>query len=157
MNIRSLQRLDHAHRDLRRLMIESAKQCPVDIEAGEVLRTMVRQREMVAAGASGTLNSRHLAHKLDGLARACDIVCYLNGKVSWDWPLFYRAARHIRATAIRLGIRVTWGGVWDRCLNDLSEDLEAETRDYVTRARRRGVKQPLIDGPHFQLEWAAYP
>lgn len=157
MNIRSLQRLDKAHPDLRRLMIESAKKCPVAIEVGEVLRSRARQAQVVKAGASATMNSRHLAHPSDGLSRATDIVCTIGGKVSWDWPLFFEAARHVQLIAQRLGIRVTWGGVWDRCLNDLSAALEKEVRDYITRARARGVKKPLIDGPHFQLDWKAYP
>lgn len=123
MNIRSHQRLDHAHPDLKRLMVEAAKQCPVDIEIGEVLRTRARQVELVKAGASQTLRSRHLT------GHAADIYCTVGGKVRWDWPLYIKAAAHIKDTAKKLGIAITWGGDW----------------------------KTLKDGPHFQLNWKVYP
>lgn len=129
MNIRSLTRLDKAHPDLRRLMIEAAKKCPVDFEISEVLRTKARQAELKDAGASQTMRSRHLAHPSDGLSRAADIYCTVGDKVRWDWPLYIKAAAHIKATATRLGIAITWGGDW----------------------------KSLRDGPHFELNWKAYP
>lgn len=122
MNIRSLQRLDKAHPDLRRLMIEAAKKCPVDFEIGEVLRTRTRQAELVKAGASQTMRSRHLT------GHAADIYCTVGGKIRWDWPLYTRAAIHIKDTAKEMGIAITWGGDWK-----------------------------MRDGPHYQLDWNVYP
>jgi len=123
MNTRSHQRLEKAHPDLRRLMTEAAKKCPVDFEIGEVLRTRARQEELVKAGASQTMRSRHLT------GHAADIYCTVGGKIRWDWPLYYKAAAHIKATAVKLGIDITWGGDW----------------------------KTLKDGPHFQLDWKVYP
>lgn len=129
LSARSLKRLEEAHPDMRRLMVEAAKDCEVHFEIGEVLRTLARQKQLKAAGASKTMNSRHLAHPADGLARAADIVCYVEGKVRWDWPLYRKAAAHIKLVAARLGIPLEWGGDW----------------------------RTFPDGPHFQLPWKAYP
>lgn len=123
MNIRSMTRLEKAHPDLKRLMTEAAKQCPVDFEIGEVLRTRARQAELVKAGASQTMRSRHLT------GHAVDIYCTVEGKIRWDWPLYHKAAAHIKAVAKDLGIAITWGGDW----------------------------KTLKDGPHYQLDWKFYP
>lgn len=106
MNIRSMQRLEKAHPDLERLMLEAAKKCPVDIEISEVLRTKARQVELVKAGASQTMNSRHLT------GHAADFYATVGGKVRWDWALYTKAGQHIKATAKRLGIAIVWGGDW---------------------------------------------
>lgn len=123
MNIRSLQRLDKVHFKLRELMTEAAKQCPVDIEISEGVRSEKRQRELFKAGASHTLRSRHLT------GHAVDIFVTIDGKARWDWPLYTKAAGHIKATATRLGIQIVWGGDW----------------------------KTFKDGPHFELDRKAYP
>ena len=129
MNIRSHQRLDKAHPDLRKLLIEAAKKCPIDYEISETLRTKARQAELLKAGASQTMRSRHLAHPSDGLSRAADIYCTVEGKLRWDWPLYSKAAAHIKETAKSLGISIVWGGDW----------------------------RTLRDGPHFELDRKVYP
>lgn len=115
-------RLDQAHPDLRRLITEAAKKCPVDIEVSEVKRSVKRQIELVNAGASQTMRSRHLT------GHAADIYCTVGGKVRWDWPLYSKAAAHIKATAKTLGIAIVWGGDWK-----------------------------MRDGPHFELDRKIYP
>ena len=129
MNIRSMQRLDKAHPDLRRLMLEAAKKCPVDFEITETVRSPQKQAKMVAAGASQTLRSRHLPSPVDGLSRAADIVCLVDDKVRWDWPLYAKAAKHIKQVALDLNIPIVWGGDW----------------------------RTLKDGPHFELDRRKYP
>lgn len=106
LSARSLKRLEGAHPDLRRLLIEAAKDCEVHFEIGEVLRTLARQKQLKAVGASKTMNSRHLT------GHAVDIVCYVGGQVRWDWPLYRNAAAHIKQVAARLGIPLEWGGDW---------------------------------------------
>ena len=56
----------------------------------------------------------------------------------------------MRAAAVQKGVRIRWGGVWDRCLNDLPADpagLEEAVKAYC--ARHPGPD--FIDGPHFEL------
>lgn len=117
----------------------------------EGLRTKERQAELVRKGASKTMNSRHI------IGQAVDIAPLIDGQVRWDWPAFYPLAVAVRAAAIELGVKVTWGGVWDRPINDLSEDVEDEVADYVARQREANRKAGrknsiLIDGPHWQIE-----
>lgn len=106
MNIRSLQRLEKVHPDLRRLMTVAARACPVDIEISEGLRSKARQAELYKAGATMTMNSRHLT------GHAVDIFITVNGRPRWDWPLYKRAADYIKSMAQRLGIKIKWGGDW---------------------------------------------
>lgn len=136
MNERSLNRLFKAHPLLRKLMVEASLDCPVHFEIGETARTPARQRELVRAGASTILNSRHIAKEphhpwygTEKVSHAVDIVCYIEGRVRWDWPLYYKAAEHIKQVAKKLNITITWGGDW----------------------------KSLKDGPHFELSWRKYP
>ena len=106
MNALSLRRLAKGHPDLRRLMIEAAKECPVEIEISEVQRTPARQAELVKAGASKTMHSRHLT------GVAADFYVVVGGKARWDWPLYVTAGAHIKKVAAELNIAIVWGGDW---------------------------------------------
>ena len=106
MNALSLHRLSKAHIDLQRVMIEAAKGCPVAIEISEVLRTHARQAELVKAGASRTMDSRHLT------GHAADFYVVVGGKARWDWPLYVTAGAHIKEVAVKLNIDIVWGGDW---------------------------------------------
>jgi len=48
----------------------------------EGVRTLERQKQLVAAGASRTMKSKHLT------GRAVDLAVVLHGEVRWDWPLY---------------------------------------------------------------------
>ena len=106
MNALSLQRLAKGHPDIRLVMSEAAKECPVAIEISEVLRTQARQAELVKAGASRTMDSRHLT------GHAADFYVTVAGKVRWDWPLYATAGAHIKKVASSLDIKIVWGGDW---------------------------------------------
>lgn len=109
----------------------------------EGVRSKARQRELVDAGASLTMNSRHLT------GHAVDIFPLVAGQPRWDWPLFYTLASVIQEAAEELGVALTWGGVWDRPLAVLT-DMEEEVAQYVARRKAKG-KKAFIDGPHFEL------
>jgi peptidoglycan L-alanyl-D-glutamate endopeptidase CwlK len=121
----------------------------MDFSVIEGIRSIERQRELVASGASRTLRSRHLT------GHAVDVAPWVSG-IRWDWPLFFPIARAMREASITLGVSIEWGGVWDRILGELGSDLEAEIGDYIERVRHAG-KRAFLDGPHFQLAWGAYP
>lgn len=72
----------------------------------EGLRTVERQRQLVKAGASRTMNSKHLT------GHAVDIAATVNGEVRWDWPCYITLARHMKLAAGDLGIVMVWGGDW---------------------------------------------
>ena len=101
---------------------------PWDIIILEGVRTIERQKELVAQGASQTMNSRHIP-KADGLSRAVDIAPCPEGQPSWAWPLYHILADHMKEAAQELGQVIEWGGDW----------------------------QNFKDGPHWQLPYKLYP
>lgn len=103
---RSLQRLQGVHPDLVKVVEHAIKNSPVDFMVVEGLRTLARQKELVAAGASKTLNSRHLT------GHAVDLAPVVAGEVRWDWPLYKTLAPVIKASAKKLGVPIEWGGDW---------------------------------------------
>jgi peptidoglycan L-alanyl-D-glutamate endopeptidase CwlK len=91
-------------------------------------RTVAEQRELVAKGASKTMNSRHIPGR-DGYSRAIDICFIINGRMDWSWPLYKGFADMMKQAAKELKLSVEWGGDWAK----------------------------FKDGPHFQLPFAKYP
>jgi peptidoglycan LD-endopeptidase CwlK len=104
---RSLQSLYGIHPDLRRVMDRALQISPVDFIVIEGLRTPERQKQLVAQGASRTLNSRHITgHAVDLLPIGP------NGKPAFDWPLYDRLAPAVKQAARELGVSIVWGGDW---------------------------------------------
>jgi len=121
-------KLEGAHPDLAKVIHHAAELSDMDFTVLEVLRTLARQKELVAKGASKTMRSRHLPGA-DGKSRAVDIAPLDGGQISWSWPLYNRLAPIIKQAAIEMNVPIEWGGDW------------------------RSFK----DGPHWQLPWAQYP
>jgi len=129
LGTRSLARLATVHPDLRRVFVRAIELSELDFTILEGRRTLQRQRVLFAAGATTTLKSRHLAHPVDGLARAVDAAPLVKGQVRWDWPLYYKLADVIKKAASDERVPIEWGGDW----------------------------KTFRDGPHWQLPWADYP
>ncbi|WP_298700962.1 M15 family metallopeptidase [uncultured Brevundimonas sp.] len=108
LSSRSLARLDGVHPDLIRVVKRAIQITPVDFGITEGLRTKERQKELVAKGASRTLNSRHLT------GHAVDVVAYIGAEVRWDWPLYPKIAAAFRQAAKEEGVPITWGGDWPK-------------------------------------------
>ena len=103
---RSHQRLQGVHPDLQRIVLLAANLTDTDFIVTEGLRTVERQRQLVAKGASQTMNSRHIT------GHAVDLAATVDGEVRWDWPLYHRLATAMKEAARQLGIRMVWGGDW---------------------------------------------
>jgi peptidoglycan L-alanyl-D-glutamate endopeptidase CwlK len=102
----SLSKLQGIHPDLRRVMDRALQEAAIDFRVLEGLRTLARQKQLVASGASQTLRSRHLT------GHAVDIAPLVGGKVSWDWPLYHRLAPAVKLAAQAEGVAIEWGGDW---------------------------------------------
>lgn len=102
----SRRRMQGVHPDLVRVMELAIRKSPVDFRITEGLRTPERQRELVRAGASRTLRSRHLT------GHAVDVVALVNGQVRYDWPLYPRIAKAVKDAAAELAVPIVWGGDW---------------------------------------------
>ena len=120
---RSLKNLKGIHPDLRRVIDRALQESPLDFIVIEGLRTMQRQRELYASGASKTMNSRHLT------GHAVDLLPIGKDGAAFAWPLYDKLGPAVKAAADAEGVKITWGGDWAK----------------------------FRDGPHFQLDWDAYP
>lgn len=71
---------------------------------------------MVVTHANGTTKKSNHQPKADGYGHAVDVYPYFGGKVQTEGKEVDRRlailAAHIKATAKRLGIAITWGGDW---------------------------------------------
>ena len=105
---RSRRALTGVHPDLVAVAEDALELSPIDFRVIEGLRSPARQAELVRAGASRTLNSRHLT------GHAIDVVALLDGKVRWDWPLYPRIAAAFKQAARARGVKLVWGGDWVR-------------------------------------------
>ena len=101
---RSLSRLEGVHPDLVRVVKKAAALSSLDFTVLEGLRTVARQKQLVAAGASKTMNSRHLT------GHAVDLAVMIGGTVRWDWPLYHQLAAVVKAAAKAENVPITWGG-----------------------------------------------
>ena len=106
LDARSLQRLQGVHPDLVKVIHRAAALSPIEFRVIEGLRTEKRQRELVASGASKTMNSRHLT------GHAVDLAPYVGGTIRWDWPLFHRLAPAVKQAAAEVKVAIEWGGDW---------------------------------------------
>lgn len=102
----SLDKLKGVHPDLVRVIKRAAATTKVPFIVVEGLRTLTRQKELLKAGATTILNSRHIT------GHAVDIVPIVNGKARWDWPLYRKLAPFVFAAAKAEKVPVEWGGDW---------------------------------------------
>lgn len=103
---RSLSRLDGVHTHLVEVVMEAIRRTEVDFAVLEGLRTVERQKQLVASGASTTMNSRHLT------GHAVDLGAWVDGELRWDWPLYYKIADAMFEAAEHCGVDLEWGGHW---------------------------------------------
>lgn len=146
---RSLERLKGVHPDLVKVVKRALELSEIDFLVLEGIRTLDRQKSLVASGASRTLRSRHIT------GHAVDLAPIDNKTVSWHWAHYYKLADAMKRAAIELNVPIRWGGVWDKELNSL-ELIEPAVAAYVASQRSKG-KSAFIDGPHFELPSSKYP
>lgn len=106
LGARSKTRLVGVHQDLVDVVERAIEITEVDFTVLEGMRTLDRQKTLVASGASTTLNSRHLT------GHAVDIGAYVGGTVRWDWPLYHKLAKAMKTAAAELKVDMDWGGDW---------------------------------------------
>lgn len=105
---RSRARMRGVHPALVGVIEAAIRTTPVDFLVTEGLRTPARQASLVRAGASRTLDSRHIT------GHAVDVAAVVDGAIRWDWPLYPRIAEAIKAAAKANGVALVWGGDWPR-------------------------------------------
>ena len=103
LGTRSRQRLSGVHPDLVAVVKRAIQITKQDFTVLEGIRNINRQRELVKAGKSKTMNSRHLT------GHAVDLAPW---PISWDWENFYPIADAMKQAAEELGVDLEWGGDW---------------------------------------------
>lgn len=103
---KSLDRLKGVHPDLVKVVKRAIELTEIDFSVGEGLRTIARQKELVAKGASQTMKSRHLT------GHAVDLYAIVDGTVSWEWKYYSKISESVLKAAKELGVDVEWGGNW---------------------------------------------
>lgn len=106
LNARSHRNLEGVHADLVRVIYRAAELGPLSFIVTEGRRTLDRQRELLAAGASKTMNSRHLT------GHAVDLAVVIGKGVRWDWPLYRQLGEQVKEAAKIEGVHIVWGGDW---------------------------------------------
>lgn len=155
---RSLARLEGVHPVLIAVVKRAIELTTQDFTVFEGVRTLDRQKKLMASGASKTLNSMHIvsADRLGigkGLVgHAVDLVPWIDGQARWEWGAIYPIAYAMRRAAVEQGIadHLNWGGIWDRWMSDLP-GTEAGIKLGVSQYAARHPGPDFLDGPHFQL------
>lgn len=148
---KSLAELTGVHPDLVRVVKRAIEITACDFTVADGIRTVEEQRRFVAQGFSRTMKSKHLE------GRAVDLVPLVEGKPRWWWPQIYQVAAAMQAAAREVDVRIKWGCVWDRALNDLAASVEdpallaaaLKAEGLAYNARHPGTDFP--DGPHYEI------
>ena len=103
---RSLKNLQGVHKDLVKVVERAIKITEQDFTVIEGVRTLERQKKLLADGFTKTLNSRHLT------GHAVDLCPY---PIDWnDHSKFETISKAMKQAAEELGVAIVWGGDWSR-------------------------------------------
>jgi len=130
LNARSQKKLEGVHEDL--VKVVTLARTKADFLVTEGVRTVERQKQLVANGRSQTMNSRHL------YGYAVDL-CDLDG--CYDVPDMQAIARAMKSAAAELDIPIKWGGDW-KTFKD-TPHFELDRRKYPDK----GDKKPAVVAP----------
>ena len=142
---RSLARLEGVEDSMRAVTELAIEYTKVDFGVTCGLRTIEEQKALVEAGASQTMNSKHIP----GLA--VDVVAYIGPRITWELNVYDDIADAFAEAGRELGVSLRWGAAWH--INDICEydgTMEKAMNEYVDLRRSQG-KRPFIDAPHFEL------
>lgn len=121
LSARSVDRLKGVHPDLQKVVLLAITLTEVDFGVTEGIRTIERQRELVAKGASQTMKSRHIT------GHAVDLAAFVGGEVRWDWPLYSKLAYAMKTAAFKLKVPIVWGGDWTSFKDGPHFELDRKT------------------------------
>lgn len=106
LSTKSEARLSGVRPELVAVVRRALELSSIDFAVVEGLRTKDRQAQLVAQGASQTMDSRHIT------GHAVDLAPVIGGAISWAWPPFYKLAEAVKQAAKEQGVAIVWGGDW---------------------------------------------
>lgn len=113
---RSINNLSGLHPLLVGVVVRALSLSSVDFGVAEGVRTLSRQKQLVADGRSKTLGSQHLINDSTGFGHAVDI--YPSGYSDVDdipadaWQAVRSAMAQAATEMLPDGVAVEWGGDW---------------------------------------------
>lgn len=102
----SMKALEGVHPDLVLVARRALELTTIDFRVTCGLRTVEEQQQLLAAGKSTTMKSRHLT------GHAIDVVALVYNRVTWDWDYYELIAQAFKQASSELGIPIEWGGDW---------------------------------------------
>ena len=142
---RSLRNLEGIEESLLVVVLRAIQITKIDFGVIDGLRSEAKQKQLVAAGASQTLRSKHLT------GHAVDLMAYLNGRGCWELAIYDEIAEAMRQAAKEQGVAIRWGAAWN--VPDICQwegSMEEAMNHYIDTRRSEG-RRPFIDAPHFEL------
>ena len=142
---RSLSKLEGVDPQLVAVVKRAIELTKVDFGVTEGLRTVERQKELVAAGKSQTMASKHIE------GRAVDLVAYIGSDIAWELNLYDDICDAMAQAAREVGVGIRWGAAWSEGdIREYPSSAEDAMNSYID-LRRSQKRRPFIDGPHFEL------
>ena len=142
---RSLAKLEGVNPKLVNVVKRAIELTKVDFGVTEGLRSIERQKELVAAGKSQTMKSKHIE------GNAVDLVAYVGNDIAWELNLYDDIADAMKKAAQEQNVSIKWGAAWT--VPDITEwdgSMVEAMNSYIDERRSQG-RRPFIDGPHFEL------
>jgi len=142
---RSIDKMDGVDKSLVDVVKRAIELTKIDFGVIYGMRTIQEQENLVAAGKSQTMKSKHL------VGRAVDLMAYVDGKGCWELNVYDDLCDAMKEAAKELGVAIKWGAAWSegdiRTYEGTAEDAMMK---YIDLRRSEG-RRPFIDGPHFEL------
>ena len=155
----SLAQIENLHPVLKAVITEALAVTPIDYGVLPLggARTAEQQHDLYLQGRfghpgkivtdkDGHKNPSNHQVKADGFGYAVDIIPFMGGKPTWNWEFYFPVIAAVAKVAKAKNVSIRWGGVWDRKLEELGVDLEAEVGAYC----KRHPGPDRIDGPHLE-------
>ena len=124
----SIEKLRGVHPLLIAVVCRAIRLTTVDFTVYEGLRSLERQKELVASGASKTLDSRHL------VGCAVDLPAWVNGHPSWENKYMPPIRDAMYSAANELGVTLRYGGDWNGNGIESDESFRDAVHWELTRA-----------------------
>ena len=103
---RDMKRLEGVKCQLVAVVMRAAQLTDIPFNVNEGMRTIERQRQLLALGKSRTMQSKHLT------GEAVDLYPLTQDRKAVDWKGFDRLAAVMKQAAKELNTKIQWGGDW---------------------------------------------
>ena len=142
---RSIDKMEGVDADLVAVTKRAIELTKIDFGVIYGMRTIQEQENLVAAGKSQTMKSKHL------VGRAVDLMAYVDGKGCWELNVYEDLCDAMKEAAKELSVAIKWGAAWSEGdIRTYPGTAEDAMMAYVDLRRGQG-RRPFIDRPHFEL------